>query len=56
MVHVKSRRERQKADVLLEISQNPGLYADDVAERLRMPTALVGELIDEGILENDQEN
>lgn len=43
-----------KADILLEISRNPGLYADDLAERLGIPTKLVvelvNELIDEGIL------
>ena len=46
---------RTKADVLLEISRHPNLYADEVAERLGMSTKLVvelvGELIDEGILE-----
>lgn len=47
-----------KADILLEISRNPGLYADDLAERLGMPTKLavelVSELIDEGILESSK--
>ena len=47
-----------KADILLEISRNPGLYADDLAERLGIPTKLavelVGELIDEGILESSE--
>lgn len=47
-----------KADILLEISRNPGLYADDLAERLGIPTKLavelVDELIDEGILESSE--
>jgi len=46
---------REKADVLLEIFRNPSLYADEVAERLGMSTKraveIVGELIDEGVLE-----
>lgn len=52
---MESNAPRSKADVLLEISRNPSLYADEVAERLGMSTKLavelVGELIDEGILE-----
>jgi len=44
-----------KSRVLAEVSASPGLYADEVAERLKIPTKiavdLVGELIEEGIIE-----
>lgn len=45
---------RPKEAVLLEISRNPGLCADEVAERIGIPTKLVvelvGELIDEMVI------
>lgn len=49
-----------KEQVLLEITGHPGLYADEIAERLKMSTMvaieLTDELLQEGLLEFDKDS